>query len=191
MSMLYLILSEMLAGEEIVMCFENWKDIVNIIILLFELIILAYQVILQKKIADYPRKGERGIFVLDRKGDGITHPEYQKDYYNFDISELRYIKFFVKESTIVVKGKEIQINHRWREKMSIENPLIFTPEPKSEFGIEIPLNSEILKNGSFDFTVILYLQTISGLDYVEVIDMKFRKEGTYWGLRKYVTKFEE
>lgn len=175
-------------------------DLLNIILLFFQLIILALQLVLMRgqlmlseKIDKDSKRRDKGYFIIGETNfpyDVEKEPIYKE---NFDLHLP--IKFYLSgNSDVAVQKAMYSINGRECSVRGYE-PLFCTLDRRmNRYDLEVELQEQDYQEKCLDIVVELRLENLSGYQYTEVIKTRFIKGkelDNAWYLEKYNMVFNE
>ncbi len=173
----------------------NW----NIILAALEIILIAMQYKLSRKIDKQSQKKERGYFILQDsnlvKKSMFESSEYKDVEY---CNHVRYLydldgalPFWLRgNSDVFVNKRKIMVNNRIVENEDLLDLFVSVIEQNECYGIIIPLNETEKKQKFIDVTIDIYIKSVLGCKYREIIILKFEKSpDELWRLVRRMIKF--
>lgn len=167
-------------------------DALNILILLLQLVLIAGQLCLSKKIHDDDIKREKGYFIIEDAN--IPHSDHEGSiYHNYFRLDRNIGLYLVGNSDVILKAIEYSIDGRHCTDGAIKD-LLFTLDKRMNI-LELCFDFKAydLEKEQLDISLRLQLENLSGYRYSEIIQISFKKEGetsNRWSLEKYNTKFD-
>ena len=167
-------------------------DILNSIILLLQLVLIAGQLRLSRKIHDDDIKKEKGYFIIGETN--IPHSENEEHIYcNYFILD-KSIRFYLTgNSDVILSAFEYSIDGRHCTYGAIRDLLFTLDKRMNILELDFDLKDYTLEKEQLDISLCLQLENLSGYHYSENIQISFKKEGetsNRWFLEKYNMKFD-
>ncbi len=137
---------------------------------------------------------ERGVFSLRRD---VTMYNWtvrnQKDYFDFGMEGYRYLLFDPTMNPVVLRYVIVFLNDDIVREKGHEDLNLLYPIDKdfSPVRIVLPLETEHLVAKGFDCGIVFGMQTISGHNYKQVIELSFSREDGFWKLNHQHSAFFE
>ena len=170
--------------EKYVFSAQTW----NIILLFVQLVIMAIQIIVTWQISKQGQYGERGFFMLSTEDRGTA--SWQKwNYFDLNSDGKIRIRLMLSNSPTILRESKIYINSTIRKQSVAPVDSVFSLDGKNnELNIMMELKDFDLDSGKLQCTIILKLETLSRVEYVEKITVEMIKDDSseYWYLRKYI-----
>lgn len=167
-------------------------DFLNSIILLLQLVLIAGQLRLSRKIHDDDIKREKGYFIIGETN--IPHSENEDHIYrNYFILDKSICFYLTGNSDVILRAIEYSIDGRHSTDGAIRDLLFTLDKRMNILELDLDLKAYDLGKEQLDISLCLQLENMSGYHYSEIIQISLKKEGisgNRWFLEKYNTKFE-
>lgn len=130
---------------------------------------------------------DRGLFSLRRKASYYMPTWAQEDFFDFDNPAHRFLLFEPKENSVIHRYEIVKLNGSVVKQRKGEDAnlpyLLNSNEPYAY--VALPLEESHLQARHFECEITFGLQTLSGHNYSEVVEMSFQWIDEYWKLEKY------
>ena len=162
------------------------------VILVFQLIIMAGQLILSWRINHQSLVQNKGVFLLTETNIPHTDSKEDKARLRNMFTMRNQLTFYVSgEEAIIVRGITTEIDgHGRRSSNSIYNTYYTTDPRFNKLNLNLGLKDSDYSKDDLDVVVNLKLENINGYQYTEKVIMSFHKESqNYWGLSRFNIEF--